>query len=411
MAADSLPLHSNRPGWWLAPLWLSAGLACGCGSDEKRPAVKVGVLLPYTGDSAAVGGSLERAVVMAVESVNRGDGLGGKDLLPVFADTRSDPDRAHEAVDKLLAEDIQALIGPESYEIADRILPRLKERGVLFLSPYVSDSIVYQSADNWPWFRLAPTATAMGQALATRLQRHPSVAFVFTRDRYCLDFADAAMRRYQELGGTVVWKRGLEPDQVSYSAEVREFPAADTSVVALVALPLAAARLVTDVFVGLPNVHWQWYLAPHLKTPAFLENTVPSLVEGAIGVAPLASVDPQFAHAYQDRFLREQPLEGVYFYYDAAALLALSLERAMVASGGERPGLALLAKSLGETAYPSGTVIRWNELSPGVGMLAQGRAVYYAGLTGPIQLDASGARTQQIASFWQVRGGTIQDLP
>jgi branched-chain amino acid transport system substrate-binding protein len=289
---------------------VAACLASACGSDEKRPAVKVGVLLPYTGDSAAVGGSLERAVVLAIESVNRGSGLGGKDLSSVFADTRSDPEQAIGAVDQLLAEDIQALIGPESFEIADRILPRLKERGVLFLSPYLSDSIEYPSADNWPWFRLAPTATVMGEALAKRLwlDGHPSSAFVFTRDRYCLDFADAAMRRYQELGGTVTWKRGLEPAEVSYAADVRDSPAADTSAVALVALPLAAARLVTDVFVALPKVHWQWYLAPHLKTPAFLENTVASVVEGAIGVAPQATADPQFAQAYQNRFLHEQPL-------------------------------------------------------------------------------------------------------
>jgi branched-chain amino acid transport system substrate-binding protein len=399
---------------WLAPLVVGACLASACGSEEKRPAVKVGVLLPYTGDSAAVGGSLERAVVLAVESANRGSGLGGRDLSPVFADTKSDPEHALEAVDRLLAEDIQALIGPENFEIADRILPRLKERGVLFLSPYLSDSIEYQSADNWPWFRLAPTATVLGEALAKRLlsDGHPSVAFVFTRDRYCLDFADAAMRRYQELGGTVAWKRGVEPAQVSYATDVRDFPAADTSVVALVALPLAAARLVTDVFVGLPNVRWQWYLAPHLKTPAFLDNTVASVVEGAIGVAPQTNTDPaQFAEAYQNRFLHEPPLEGVFFYYDAAALLALSFERAMVTSGSDRPGLDLLAASLRLTANPSGIVIRWNELSNGIGMLAEARSAYYGGLTGPILLYPSGARQLGTTTYWQVRGGSIQDLP
>src|SRR5437879_754470 len=119
----------RNPLWRLvAVLFAAALLAAACGSDNKsntsattqKPApsgtsdgtLKLGYLLPQTGDLSFLGPPMIKGVEMAIRDINAAGGVNGKDVQLAQADDGTDPDVASAAVDKLLNTDkVDAIIG------------------------------------------------------------------------------------------------------------------------------------------------------------------------------------------------------------------------------------------------------------------------------------------------------------
>lgn len=389
---------------------LIATTACGP-ATETADTINVGVLLPYTGNQAAIGSSLERAVIMAVETVNQAGGVGGKPVRLVYADTHSDPQRARQSLERLLDQDVVAVVGPDSVDVAEAILPRLLEEQVVLLSPFLADAVETQQLGTYPWFRLAPSARALGEAIARKMSRdgHVQAAFAYSQNRYGEELFAATSNRFVQLGGMVSTSQGLDATQGSYSNQVRALNV-DADAMVLLADPLPAALLVNELAVYITNPPWSWYLSPNLKNDVFLHNLLGSSLEGAVGVAPALDVDvSSFQRAYRDRFLGDEAREGVYFYYDATVLLLLAVQRAMVQAGSADFCMDQLVTAVRQVARPTGITTRWDEVQRALGLISEGRLAYYTGVTGPILLDEQGSRTLGATSEWYITNGDITD--
>src|SRR5690606_20701849 len=129
----------------------------------------VGLLLPFTGASAATATNFEKAVLMAAERVNEAGGIQGKSLRIVARDTHSEVERSIDSAEELIDEGAVAIIGPESPEIAEAIRTRLDAAEVPLVSPLIGagSEAIFDCA--FPWYRLAPSAHALGENLANDL--------------------------------------------------------------------------------------------------------------------------------------------------------------------------------------------------------------------------------------------------
>jgi branched-chain amino acid transport system substrate-binding protein len=117
-------------------------------------AVKVGVLFPLTGNSAASGGEAKAAVEVATEIINTGHpeltgltvgttaglpGLGGAKIEPVFVDHRGDPSVAQSLAQRLITGDkVAALFGSYHSSTAMTATAVAERYGVPFV---VADSV------------------------------------------------------------------------------------------------------------------------------------------------------------------------------------------------------------------------------------------------------------------------------
>ena len=107
------------------------------GEGGPGDTVKLGVLLPFTGSTAAPSHNAERAVLFAAAQLGP-VGVGGRPVEVIFGDTHSDVMRGVAAAQELLARGVVAILGPESDELATALLPELTARGVPLLSPGIS---------------------------------------------------------------------------------------------------------------------------------------------------------------------------------------------------------------------------------------------------------------------------------
>src|SRR5262245_59317181 len=110
-------------------------LGCSADANDARTEVRIGLLLPYTGKDGAAGANLERGVLMAAERINAAGGLSGKPLRIVYADTHSSVERGLAGAERLLAQEVVAIIGPEDDDLARSLSPWLAARSIALLTP------------------------------------------------------------------------------------------------------------------------------------------------------------------------------------------------------------------------------------------------------------------------------------
>lgn len=384
--------------------------ACGCSSadETERGGIVIGLLLPFTGSASATASNLERATLFAADRINEGGGIDGTKVRVVSRDTHSEVTRGLAAAHELADAGAVAVIGPESAEIAEKIRPILAEKQVLFLSPLVGAAAEPSRTCDTPWFRLAPSAKSLGEALAkqARGQDVERVAVLYSTAPYDRALGSAAAKRFATLRGEVALELELDPQAQSYAPVISAAIRAGVTDVILAASPRAGAILVNE-FDALSSKKPRWFLSPLLKTDLLVQNVAPQALEGAFGVAPkIYEHGEAFPRAFSERWQGDEPLEGAYFYYDAMALLALALAKA---TNSEDP-VANLSRAMLDAAGPPGEGVKWDALESGLEQVVQGRDLYYTGLTGPLSLQTCGSRSTGITSDWTVQQGRIVDL-
>jgi branched-chain amino acid transport system substrate-binding protein len=388
------------------------GLAsCGPTDEELDPddSITVGLLLPFTGSSAATASNFEKAVLMAAEWVNDAGGIQGKWLRVVARDTFSDAEEARASLDALLDEGAVAVVGPESPEIADALRGALDEAEVPLLSPLVGEGQEVELDCSLPWYRLAPSARAQGENLANLLSRegYSKVAILSGAGEYDAAFSRAVREKFESnlLGGTVVVERELDPAASSYTEEIVEALEAEPELIVLSASPQTGAVVFTEATL-LEQSDVGWALSPLLKTPLFLQNINAETAEGAIGVSPkIFDTSEDFPDAFAERWRGDEPLEGAYFYFDALNLLAVAFGLLDDVTDFTHDDLT---EAIVQASSSRGVGVGWDEIEDGLRQMEKGVDVHYSGLTGPILLETCGERRSGTTQAWVVSDGQFE---
>ncbi len=385
-------------------------MATACSSPESE-AIRVGVILDYTGDASATGFNLERAGLLAARSV-RAARPGETEIQCVFGDSQGDPERAAEVAREFVAQGVVAVIGPAGDELVSAAATPLEEAGVPLISPIATNGDA-DAVEPMPWFRLAPSHELLSENLAKAVYERgiSRVGIVRAPDVYHERLASVFSAEFIDLGGEVALDVPLGPTDPLTDAvqaiEVARDQGVSGFVVALNALP--AARLITEVAIAQDTVP-QWFLTPRVKSDVFIINTPASAIEGAIGISPnVFLVDsPAFIQAYGDAWTNDVPFEDSYFMYDATALLLLSIDRALRMNGTVDRGS--LEAALFDTAATGGVQVEWNGLADAIQWNSVGRGIQYTGVTGPLLFAPNGQRRSGKTTVWTIRERAIVNL-
>ncbi len=373
--------------------------------ERSREGAPIGVLLPFTGDLAAGGYNLERAVLMAAEDVNTAHGIGGLVHI-VTADTHSDVQRGMQSAENLIHnQKVISLIGPENTDIIKQMIPLVEQADLVQLlpgltAPEIMDGIDPEE-DDLRWFRLSPSVEMIGCTLAKRMYADGvrKVGLLYEPGDYTEKLADNVSRVFEDLDGDVVLSVDvLQPGKVSECASLAP------DAVVLLAFPLVASSVLRDWAVM--GTKTQWYFAPMVNTDAFMLNVPPGLVDGAVGVSPsipFRSVN-DFNSKFRARWFGDAPFDAAYFYYDALVVLAFAMESMRISGAGDDT----LGEHILRVSGPPGTIVDWDDLGLGFSLLSQGQQINYRGASGTVDFKPNGDIDSGLLQFWTVRDHTIQ---
>ena len=160
-----------------------ASLASATSTTELRRVddgiLRIGIMLPESGDGAALGAPLIEAALGASAAINAAGGvLGGKVEVIGNVDEGSSTSTTREAIATLIEQGVDAVIGPASSTVALATVPQLMEAGILTCSPTATALALDDLPDRSLFFRTAPSDSLQAIAIAEQAERTGALAAV-----------------------------------------------------------------------------------------------------------------------------------------------------------------------------------------------------------------------------------------
>jgi branched-chain amino acid transport system substrate-binding protein len=376
-----------------------AGCASGGGSASNSGGsgsggtftVTAGVLHAFTGQNAFFGLNAQNACKAAAHEINAAGGIMGHPLSCADFDTKGDPADAVPVTNRMLvsASHLVMVVGPDGSDIPS-VLPLLEQAKVPEINT-VGDPR-YDSQTSPYFWRLTPSDSTQAPALAyyAHARGFTKVVEVFTSDLSAQTTTGPFQSTYARLGGTVVKKLTIAPDQASYQTEVSQ---------ALAAHPQALvgemdARTAATFLSELRQQHGG--LIPFVVTQRAIQPDWAPAVQPAVGTASLSADVPAIAPALSaqgagyDAFqqamtsVKANPFQAknpfVAAIYDGVLALALAMDQ----SKSIDP--SVFVKDIPKvTAAGGGAMV--TTYAQAVAALKAGKAIQYVGASGPMVFD------------------------
>ena len=356
----------------------AAALALLAAVSGCNPPLRIGVVLPETGDAAVYGASVKSGVRLAFDDAAAG-GTAPAGLEVLYRDSASDPVRAASAAEALSESGAVAVIGGVTTAEAKALIPVADRVGMVLLSPSASAPDLARRTRLF--FRVYPSDELEGVKAADFLvlMRGARTVLVLQEDNdYTRGLLPVFVRELDSRGGRVAGSVRL--DEAGWQAQVRGMLGANAPDGAYICgygeAILGALRLLRSV----------GYRGTVCTTSAFSAGSLlaraASLAEGVF-----------FPRASLDTASRAEPVRSFVRRYQAAYNLAPDI----YAAHGYDAALALLAAARGLQARSGAEIARHLHALTGA-----------AGVTGPIEFDEDGNIRHALRNHW-IHNGRIED--
>ena len=292
----------------------------------------IGTLLPVTGDLAFLGPPEVAGARLAIADINAAGGVLGNDVVLHEGDSGdTNQDIANPEVDRLLALDVDAIIGAASSAVSKLVIDKITGNNVIHFSPANTSPDFTTYDDNGLYFRTAPSDLLQGKVLADLVasEGNEIAGVIYRQESYGQGLADSFMENFQSLGGTVDPFIAYAPGTDNFDAEVDQLAGASPDAVVVIGFQESATILTTMHERGIgPTSDTNVYGVDGNIGGIGAELSDPSIISGMRGTEP--SVDLTAITEFTDRLdgAYEGGLDGVFAYgaetYDAIIIVALA---------------------------------------------------------------------------------------
>lgn len=398
-------MHRKRWTYGAAGLLLSFSLvAAACAEDEvaggsadlpaASPAgdgvLKIGTLLPETGDLALRGSSQFVGVELAVQEINAAGGFKGEHVVLTRGDSGDSTTYiANQTVENHLTEGVDVIVGAASSDVSFRVIDTITGSGVIQFSPASTSPDLTRYDDKGLFFRTAPSDVLQGKVLADLIleEGHTKPFILARQDPYGEGLLKYTSEPLEEAGAT--------PSNVVYDPYVGDFTAgvdqavlAEPDAIVLIGYSESEQIIKEMIAKGIGPSDIPLLLVDGNIGSALSTNFTVGELAGVRGTLPSAELTTEF----RERMLEVDPGLIDFSYgpesYDAVIITALAAEIA----GTDFPP---------DVAAEINGVTRDGTICTGFGecrdLIAEGEDIDYEGVGGPYNFTEEGEPSE--ASF------------
>ena len=355
--------------------------------------LKIGSLLPTTGNLAFLGPPEIAGVDAAIKEINEAGGVLGKCVSVSHKDSGdTTTDTATQSATALINEGVDAIVGAASSGVSLSVIDQITGAGVVQMSPANTAPDLSTYADNGFYFRTAPSDVLQGRVLGNLItgDGNEKVGFLTIQDPYGTGLYENAKISVEAAGGSVVANEEFAPGTKNFSAQVDKVLAAGPDAIAVISFD--EAKSILPELVKVKGFDPSKLYLVDGNTGNYGEAFTDFSIEGAQGTIPgvvatdetkakWAGVNPDlkdFAYAAES--------------YDAVILIALA-----AIAGGAADGATIKAnlKAVSEGGE------KVTDFATAVQMLKDGKDIDYDGLSGPITFDDNGDPTEAYVGIYK----------
>ncbi|MGH3774840.1 MAG: caspase, EACC1-associated type [Pseudonocardiaceae bacterium] len=268
--------HNRRSGHWLVKTSLAAAVmlaavvwgpyipateseAVPC-SPRPKPGdgvLSLGTLLPKTGQYIHTGPATETGANLAIKDIIDAGGIPGIAVKRDDANQRdegsSSDNTAGLSTDALLANGVDAIIGPATSAVAGKVIDKVVCAGVIMFAPSNTSPVFTTWRDHGLYFRVTPPSDVEGSVLGNLVVKDGnSSAVVLSRnDAYAHPLRENIVKTIQESGGRVLDSFHYDQNALDHEKIVQRVKAKNPDAIVLIGFTEIARILATMVEEGL----------------------------------------------------------------------------------------------------------------------------------------------------------------
>lgn len=360
--------------------------------------LKIGSLLPTTGDLASIGQQMVGSVPLLVDTVNACGGVNGEPVTLVQVDDQTDPKAGAAGMTKLATLDkVAGVVGSFASSVSTAAISVATPNKVMLVSPGSTSPVFTEKAQKGDfkgfWARTAPPDTYQALALAQLAKKKgfKRVSTVVINNDYGVGFEKAFVQTFEKLGGTIVNKDKpirYDPKAQTFDTEATAAFAGKPDAVLAVLYAETGSLFLKAAYQQGVTKGVQILLTDGVKAPTFPDQVGKGsdgkyILSGAIGTVP--GSDGKALAAFNKLWQEKKggvPGEYAPQAWDAAALLTLAAQAAK-----ENTGVGI-ANKIREVAEGPGTEV--TDVCQGLTLLKEGKKINYQGASGNVDVDANG---------------------
>ncbi|MFC0625199.1 branched-chain amino acid ABC transporter substrate-binding protein [Kribbella deserti] len=370
----------------------SRGGETGGGGDDKKVA-KIGMIVPLSGDLAALGLGMRNSAELAIKQANESNAIPGWKLELDAKDDEAKGDVGANAATSVAGDkETVAVIGTLNSGVSEKVQPILSSAKIAQISPANTNPSLTQGPDwktapkrTYPgYFRTCTTDAIQGPFAARYLFETAGIkkiATVHDKKTYGQGLVESFSEEYKKLGGVIAVAETVNPDDTDYSAVISKIKPAGVQAVyaggeSPVTGPLANQMKTAGLKIPLMGGDGM-FNAKYLELAA--KNAEGDLAT-SVGAPPetLPSAKKYLEDYKAESFKDPYEAYGPYAYDAALAIieaLKVSLKDAADATSARQPTIDALG------------------------------SVKFDGATGAVSFDQYGDSTAKVLTTYQVKAG------
>lgn len=387
------------------------------GGDDVSFDLRIGTVLPLTGDLAAFGPSLTAATRIAVDLINdtlEEEGIEGINVeLVATEDDQTQQGPGVEAATKLVQSDgVHVIIGAMASNVTIPIAESVAiPNDIVMISPTSTEPSISELDDNDLVYRILSSDVLQGEALGDAVIEEfgeGGVVNVGARnDAFGTALRDLFVDRFTELGGEIGESITWNPDAPTFDTEAQQLASGDPDGWVIIDFPETFARFAPSLA---RTGEWdpaRTFMTEAMRNEDSLEQAGGEELEGLRGTAPTSEGAPARAQ-FDELFTEEAPDEDLTGFegssFDATILAFLAALQA------ETSEPTAIAENLQSVSGPGGEQYTFENLGDAIQAVLDGEEIDYEGAWGPIDFDDNGDPGSAIYEVWQFEGGEIDTL-
>ncbi len=297
-------------------------------TPAKEPVViKIGALLPLSGDAAAYGTEFQRIADIALEEINAQGGVNGNKLEIIYEDSKCNPKDGATAAQKLIDVDkVKVILGGACSGETLGAAPIAEQAKVIMLSPSASSPDITNAGDFI--FRTNPSDAYAGKIAAEKTIRmgFKKVAIIHETTDYAQGLKKVFEETFRNKGGEVATIEKYGSDENDFKTQLSKIKASNPEAVYIVTQSPNKAGLILKQMKQI-GLNKQVIMDAVMIRGTLKDST--DLLEGVVGVEPKFDQNGSVAKTLFDKYHAKYGNETFGFYdaatYDAVYLIAEGL--------------------------------------------------------------------------------------
>src|SRR4051794_10358847 len=223
------------------------------GTRKGDGTLTIGTILPQTGSLAFLGPPEFAGFDLAIKDINAAGGVLGKPIVGIKGDSGdATTDTANQTVDKLLSQNVDAIVGAASSGVSLNVIDKITGAGVVQFSPANTSKKLSTYADKGLYYRTAPSDILQGQVLGSVIAEdgNATVGIIARNDAYGTGLAEDLTKALTDAGAKVVVTKIYDEKAQTFDAEVNDVKAADPDAIVVIGFDESSRILASMVEAG-----------------------------------------------------------------------------------------------------------------------------------------------------------------